>query len=105
MILLNLSSIRLNFYETLFQMEIITIPENVTVAGSLKYLSNFWRSLEMLLINCKVKLKFWWTEYCVLAAAVVENDSANSNNIMFTIKGINIYVAVVTLSAKDNQKL
>ena len=28
-----------------------------TIAVSLKYLSNFWRSLEMPLINCKVELK------------------------------------------------
>ena len=32
-------------------MEIITIPENVTVAVPLKYLSNIWRSLEMPLIS------------------------------------------------------
>ena len=34
----------------------------------LKYLSDFWRSLEMLLINCKVELKLTWTSYCVLRA-------------------------------------
>ena len=31
--------------------------KNKTIAAPLKYLSNFWRLLEMLLINCKVKLK------------------------------------------------
>ena len=46
-----------------------------------------------------------WNLHCVLAAASVENDDANSNNIMFTIKGTKIYVAVVTLSAKDKEKL
>ena len=30
--------------------------ENVKIAVSLKYLSNFWRSLEMPLINCKVEI-------------------------------------------------
>ena len=40
-----------------------------TIAVSLKYLSNFWRSLEMPLINCKVELKPKWTKYCVLSAA------------------------------------
>ena len=30
---------------------------NVTIALPLKYLSNFWRSLEMSLINCKIELK------------------------------------------------
>ena len=30
--------------------------ENVKMPVPLKYLSNFWRSLEMLLINCKIEL-------------------------------------------------
>ena len=29
------------------------IPKNATIAVSLMYLSNFWRSLEMSMINCK----------------------------------------------------
>ena len=33
------------------------ISRNATIAVPLKYLSNFCRSLEMLLINCKVELK------------------------------------------------
>ena len=33
------------------------ILRNATIAVSLKYLSNFWRSVEMPLINCKVELK------------------------------------------------
>ena len=40
----------------------------------------------MPLINCKVKLKFIWTNHCVLASAGVENDDADSNNIIFAIK-------------------
>ena len=74
-----------------------------TFAVPLKYLSNLWRSLEMPLINCKVKLKLKWTEYCVLAAAGTDNTNANYNNIIFTIKEAKLYVPVVTLS--DNQKL
>ena len=31
----------------------------------LKYLSNFWRSLEMPLINCKVYLELNWIEDCI----------------------------------------
>ena len=30
--------------------------KDVKIAVPLKYLSNFWRSLEMLLINCKTQL-------------------------------------------------
>ena len=72
---------------------------------SLKYLSNFWRPLEMTLINCKVELNLKSTKYCVLSAAGADNDNANSNNIIFTIKSKKLCVPVVTLTAKDDQKL
>ena len=72
----------------------------------LKYLSDFWRSLEIPLINTKVELKFKWTNYCVLSAAGNENninEDANANKIIFTIKDTKLYVPVVTLTARDNQ--
>ena len=59
----------------------------------------------MLLINCKVELKLRCTKNCILASNGVENDSADSNNIIFFIKDTKLYVPVVNLSAKDNQKL
>ena len=59
----------------------------------------------MPLINSKVELKSRWTKHCVLASAGVQNDDADSNDIIFTIKDTKLYVPVVTLSAKDNQKL
>ena len=47
----------------------------------LKYLSNFWRSVELPLISCKVELKHKWTmKYCVLSAAGNEKQSDNDNN-------------------------
>ena len=61
------------------------ILKNATIAVSLKYFSNFWRSLEMPLINCKVELKLKFTNYCVLSAADADINDANSNNIIFTI--------------------
>ena len=39
----------------------------VKIAVPLKYLSNFWRSLEIPLINCKVELSLTWNENCVLS--------------------------------------
>ena len=38
----------------------------VKIAEPLKYLSNFWRSLEMPLINCKVEISLKWIENCML---------------------------------------
>ena len=39
------------------------ILRNATIAVLLKYLSNFWRLLEMLSINRKVELKLKWAKY------------------------------------------
>ena len=69
------------------------------------FLSNFWRSFEMPLINCKIELKLNQTKYCVLSAAGTYNRDANPNNIILIIKDTKLYVPVAILSAKDNQKL
>ena len=53
------------------------ILKNATINMPLKYLSNFRRTLEMLLINCKVELKLRQTKHCVLAAAGADNVDAN----------------------------
>ena len=49
--------------------------KGVKIAVSLKYLSNFWRSLEMPLINCKVELSLKWIENCVLTSATIGVDA------------------------------
>ena len=41
--------------------------KNVKVAVPLKYFSNFWRSLKMPLINCKIHLKLNWSKDCVMS--------------------------------------
>ena len=40
---------------------------SVKVVVPLKYLSNFFKSLEMPLINCKIKLNLTWKKECVLS--------------------------------------
>ena len=58
-----------------------------TIPVPLKYLSNFWRSLEMLLISRKVERKLKWTKYCVLSADGTDNiNNTNFDNVIFTIK-------------------
>ena len=69
----------------------------VKIAVPLKYLSNFWRSLEIPLINCKVELSLRWYENCILS-----NVAGNST---FEITDAKLYVPVVTLSTEDNAKL
>lgn len=55
---------------------------NIATAVPLKYLINFWRSLKMRLINCKVERKPRWTDHCALSSVGADNDNANSNNII-----------------------
>ena len=68
---------------------------NVKVAVPLKYLSNFFRSLEMPLINCKIKLNLTWEKECILSTAV--------DNAVFIINDTKLYAPVVTLSKEDNK--
>ena len=70
--------------------------KNVEIMVPLKYLSNFWRTLEMPLINCKVNLILTWSPTCVIT---------NSNGArIFAITDTKLYVAVVTLSTQENTK-
>ena len=62
---------------------------------SLKYLSNFFRSLEMPLINCKIKLNVTWKKECVL--------SNQAGDAVFIINDTKMYVPVLTLSKEDNK--
>ena len=66
----------------------------------LKYLSNFWRTLEMPLINCEVELILDWSANCIITSISVANQVPT-----FTITETNLYVPVVTLSTQDNAKL
>ena len=59
----------------------------------------------MPLINCKIELRLKWIKNCVLSAAGADNNHANSNNIIFTIKDTKFCLTFVILLARDNQKL
>ena len=70
--------------------------KNVAITVPLKYLSNFWRTLEMPLINCEVNLILTWSSTCVIT---------NSNGVgTFAITDAKLYVPVVTLSTQKNIK-
>ena len=70
--------------------------KNVKIAAPLKYLSNFFRSLGMPLINCKIHLELSWSKDCVMSTV------AETTCKITTTK---IYVPIVTLSTKDNVNL
>ena len=66
----------------------------------LKYISNFWRTFEVPLINCEVNLILTWSANCVLIYTNVANQ-----NPTFEITETKLYVSVVTLSTQDSTKL
>ena len=45
----------------------------VEIMVPLKYLSNFWRTLEMPLINCEIELILDWSANCVLISTDIAN--------------------------------
>ena len=71
---------------------------DVKLAVLLKYLSTFWRSLEMPLINCKVELLLAWYTNCV---TIIGNETAAT----LAATDAKLYVPVVTLKTEENAKL
>ena len=66
------SKYKSSFFETL-EDDDNGIFKNVKIAVPLKYLSNFWRSLEMPLINCKIHLELNWSKDCVMSTMLIQH--------------------------------
>ena len=73
--------------------------KDVEIMVPLKYLSNFWRTLEMSLINREVNFILTWSSTCVLVAAAIQNQAAT-----FEITDTKLYVPVVTFSTEEHTK-
>ena len=83
--------------------------EDVTIVIPLKYLDNFWRSLDIPLINCEITLVLSWYKECVLVGRAHRGPPAAAINsptsAKFEITDCKLYVPVVTLSAENDNKL
>ena len=90
--------------------------KEVEIAVPLKHLSNFWKVLDIPLINCEVSLVLSWSGNCVITSLekrlltgakggnpAVYDDSPT--NAVFKINDFKLYVPVVTLSAENDNKL
>ena len=73
--------------------------KNIEIMVPSKYVSNFWRPLEMPLINCEINLILTWSANCVISNAAADQATT------FAITDKKLYVPVVTLSIDDNTKL
>ena len=71
--------------------------KDVEIMVPLKYFSNFWRTLEMPLINCEVNLILTWSSTCVIT------NSTGAET--FKITDTKLYIPAVTLSTQENTKL
>ena len=71
--------------------------KDVEIIIPLKYLSNFRRTVEMPLFNCKGNLELTWSKDCLITNSTGEGK--------FQITETKLYVPVVTLSTQDNTKL
>ena len=107
------------------------LKKNIEIVVPLKHLSNFWKTLDMPLINCEVFLTLTWSENCVLTDVTTQTakaaqgdqqdqqyqqyqqyqqDPARSainapTNATFQITDTKLYVPVVTLSTENDKKL
>ena len=71
--------------------------EDVEIAESLKYLNNFWRTLEIPLINCEINVIVIWSVDCIILSA--------TETTKFATTYTKLYVPVVALSAQGNAKI
>ena len=72
----------------------LTTRQKKELVVPLKYISNFFRSFEMTLINCKIHLELEWDPNCLLCS----DDAAAGNNLTFQITDTKLYVPIVILS-------
>ena len=81
--------------------------QEVELAIPLKYLSNFWRALNIPLISCEVSLELKWDKNCVITS-LEQRDIGGGNRdnaptgATLSITNYKLYVPAVTLS-KDNE--
>ena len=88
---------------------------NVKVVIPLKHLSNIWRSLNILIINCEVELILTCFKNCVLIDKLTREATYGANlrvseindpeNAIFQITDKKLYVPVVTLSKENDVRL
>ena len=86
------------------------IKNDVKIVIPLKHLSNFWKNLNIPLINCEVELILTWFKNCVLIDKLTRDADYNADpnvrkidnpeNVTFNITVTKLFVPVVTLSKK-----
>ena len=93
------------------------IAADIQLTIPLKHLGNFWRNLDIALINCEISIELSWTDKSVLvrkayreakaatATAAAVNKIESPTDATFKITDCKLYVPVVTLSTENENKL
>ena len=90
------------------------IKNDVKIVIPLKHLSNFWKNLNIPLINCEVELILTWLKNCVVIDKLtrdadydepIDRKIDNPENATFQITDTKLYVPVVILSKENDVKL
>ena len=75
------------------------ICKNIQIPVPLKYISSFFKSLELPLINTELNLELSWAKNCILINVATNNDTS------FQISKTELCVPVMVLNTNDNKKL
>ena len=87
------------------------IKKNNDIIVPLKYSSNFWKNLDIPLINCEVSLILTWSENCVLTGIKTQTTRGTRvatnapTNTTFKRSEVKLYVPFVTLSTENDKTL
>ena len=73
--------------------------KDIEIIAPLKHQNNFWRTLEMLVINCEINLILTLFGNCVIVFIANANQAAT-----LSVTDTKVFVPVVTLSTEDNEK-
>ena len=84
-------TIMLILLKLILQVRQVIIQEKVEIMVPLNYISNFWKNLEMFLINCENNLDLNWSKNCILVVTDVQDQV-----ITFSVNDTKRYVLVVT---------
>ena len=85
------------------------MQKKVEIAVPLKYLSSFWRTLDMPLINREIELVLTWSKICVITSMerrAIKNirRDISPTSATFQITDTKLYVPVITLSTENDKK-
>ena len=85
--------------------------QEIELAIPLKYLGNFWRALNVPLINCEISLELKWDKNCAITnleerlIGTTANRDDGPTSATLNIVDCKLYIPVVTLSKDDEIKL